>query len=218
MATELFEQASGLAYLGDRTIGLTSVDSSDSFGRRLRRIRGGDRTCVNELLRRWRPYIRSHARSLLKSHLARRVDSSDVVQDTLVRVHHRLSQFRGRTRQEWASWLKRILINEAKRTQRRHLADKRSVAVEDQRDSAAASESAADSQQSDNLILVERRARVMSALDQLPDPMHDVVVQRIFQRRPFRDIAQTIDRSESAARMLWSRGIRRLRQLLDSED
>lgn len=169
------------------------------------------------MLARWRPYLRNHARNLLKSHLARRADSSDVVQETLVRVHQYLKQFQGRTRQEWAAWVKQIMLNEAKRTGRYHLAEKRSVCSEDPRTDAAR-DVQTEEMPLDKLVIAERRAIVLECLDRLEQPMREVVIRRVFARQPFREIALVVERSEGVTRMLWSRGIQRLRQVVDADE
>ncbi len=203
-------------------ITLTSIDSPESFESRLERIRDGDDESFNEMLARWRPYLRNHARSLLKSHLARRADSSDVVQEALVGIHQYMKRFKGQTRHEWAAWVKQIMLNEAKRTRRHHLAVKRSVCSEDHRpdaaqDAGAIQDLGAENRAIDELIVSERRALVLQSLERLEQPMKEVIIRRVFAQQSFREIAIRVKRSEGVARMLWSRGIRRLRQLVDSE-
>lgn len=201
--------------LGRRcVINRPSIDSSLSFGDRIERARSGDQSCFNDLLAKWRPYLRMRARDLLGQGVANRADSSDIVQETMVQAHRNLSSFRGNTRFEWAGWLKRILFNEVRRTRRYHLADKRSVAIETQMDDSGIPQSSFDDRAS-KLVEFERGVQVVLALGQLTTLMREVVVRRVFHKQSFREIAGELNRSEGATRVLWSRAIKRLRQVMN---
>jgi DNA-directed RNA polymerase specialized sigma24 family protein len=66
-------------------------------------------------------------------------------------------------------------------------------------------------------MLNERDARIAAALEQLPPDMRAVVVGRVFRREPFEMLAGSLGRSSGSARVLWTRALRRLRQLLSAE-
>jgi hypothetical protein len=44
--------------------------------------------------------------------------------------------------------------------------------------------------------------------------MREVIVRRVFYQEPFDVVARAMDRSPGAARVLWTRAIRHLRQTL----
>lgn len=196
-------------------MGLTSFDSSRSFRSGLRLAQEGDREKLNELLQRWQPFIRKHAKNLFASDLQRRADSSDVVQETLLRIHKRVPQFAGLTRAQWACWVKRILANEAKRLARHHLAKRRSLSNESYRDSQ--SDAVESVSTTDILEQSERTVALLQALDNLPEPYQSVVRQRIFDKLSFVEIAEQIGRDAAGTRVLWCRGIKKLKNALDAE-
>ena len=64
-----------------------------------------------EDLERFRPFLYRQARRQLGSRLRRKLDAADIVQETLLKAHEKLKQFRGQTEAELAAWLRTILEN-----------------------------------------------------------------------------------------------------------
>src|SRR5262249_12707301 len=60
-------------------------------------------------LEHYRAYLRLLARLELDPRLQGKVDPSDVVQETLLKAHQALGQFRGRSDAQMAGWLRAIL-------------------------------------------------------------------------------------------------------------
>jgi RNA polymerase sigma-70 factor (subfamily 1) len=60
-------------------------------------------------LERFRPYLRLIARLHLPAALRGKLDPSDVVQDALVKALRHLDQYRGRSEEELAGWLRQTL-------------------------------------------------------------------------------------------------------------
>src|SRR5713226_5208632 len=79
-------------------------------------------------LERYRPLLRLRARQLhLDPRLKRRFDSSDLVQETLLKAHKNLHQFRGTTEAELVKWLQEILANALADQVRKATTGKRNV-------------------------------------------------------------------------------------------
>jgi RNA polymerase sigma factor (sigma-70 family) len=57
----------------------------------------------------------------------------------------------------------------------------------------------------------EEARRLAAAIEDLPARMRDVIVGRVFEQRPFEEIAAGLGCSPGAARVLWTRALRRLR-------
>ena len=80
----------------------------------------------------YRSYLRVLARVALRSGgaLKNKVDASDIVQEALLKAIVALPQFRGRTHQEFAAWLRAILANKFTDVAKHFAKQKRDVALE----------------------------------------------------------------------------------------
>src|SRR5262245_30233274 len=82
-------------------------------------------------LDRYRPFLHLQLRQLqLGIHFQRRFDSSDLVQETLLKAHQDLPEFRGQTSAEMLCWLQRILANVLADEVRKARAKKRDLDLE----------------------------------------------------------------------------------------
>jgi DNA-directed RNA polymerase specialized sigma24 family protein len=75
--------------------------------------RAGDPQARDALLERLRPYLKALIRSWLGTRLARQFAESDVVQETLLRIHRGFGDFRGQGVPEFLGWARRIAFNAA---------------------------------------------------------------------------------------------------------
>src|SRR5258707_1194326 len=82
--------------------------------------RNDDREALGKLLDGYRPYLRVLAQRQVYGPLARRVDASDVVQQTLLEAHQGIGGFRGESEAEFAAWLERILDHNVAEVVRNH--------------------------------------------------------------------------------------------------
>lgn len=174
-------------------------------------------------LERYRPLLRLQVRQVqLNARLQRRFDESDLVQETLLRAHVHLEQFRGQSEPELVKWLQEILANVLTDEVRKARAQKRDVAQEQSLQLAVAESAArldawlaADqslpSQQAERQELLLRLA---AAVEQLPADQREVIIQRDLQGSPVAQIAEQLGRTEKSVAGLLLRARRKLRESL----
>ena len=79
---------------------------------------------------KYRDYLHLLARLRLAPHLRGKLDASDVVQQTLLKAHQAVGQYRGRSDAECAAFLKGILTHNLADALRHYAAARRDVAAE----------------------------------------------------------------------------------------
>jgi RNA polymerase sigma-70 factor, ECF subfamily len=168
--------------------------------------RAGSFTSLGQLLDHYRDYLLHIANSELESDLAAKVNPSDVVQDTFLQAAKRFRTFRGQTDADLRKWLRRILINKLRDTnkhyfqrQRRALSLERPLDIEDLH--------AGQIPTNDALVACENQAIVQAALQTLPEVYRRVIELRHFERQSLKEIGQQLDRSPEAVRKLWCRAL-----------
>ncbi len=197
---------------------LTSAESL------LREAKAGTPDCLGALLQLYGNYLKVLAAGQLDRRLSARIGPSDIVQETLLEAHRDFAAFRGTTRQEFLAWLRKILVNNLSRTAERHLhAAKRDVRrevaipvlTEALNRSAGRLEAVlADSatSPSSNFDRQENALIVADQLAELPRDYREVLTMRHLQGMSFDEIAECLNRSPGAARMLWLRAVEALRK------
>lgn len=187
------------------------------------RARRGSGDSLGRLLQMYRNYLMVLAGTQIERRLQPRMSPSDIVQETMLRAHANFGQFRGASEPELVGWLRQILVNNlAKFVEQHVLAARRDVrrevsierlgqALEQSTIQLAAllpagsrSPSAAAQQREEAVLLADRLAMLA------PD-YREVLMLRNLQGLPFETIAEQMDRSVSATRMLWLRAIEKLR-------
>jgi RNA polymerase sigma-70 factor (ECF subfamily) len=192
--------------------------------------RQGDKSSIGVLLQQYRNYLMVLASTQLEHRLQPRVSPSDVVQETMLRAHKNFGQFRGTTEAELLAWLRQILVNNlAKFVEQHMLAARRDVrrevsierlgkALEQSTVQLAALLPAAGT--SPSMAVQQREEAVLLAdrLAQLPADYREVLMLRNLQGLPFEEVAQQMERSVGATRMLWLRAIEKLRTVYGNEE
>jgi RNA polymerase sigma-70 factor (ECF subfamily) len=184
---------------------------------------------LGEMLERYRNYLKLLARAQIDLCLRRRMDASDLVQETFLDACRDFGQFRGRTEAEFRAWLRKILIyNVAKFVQQQVNAKKRDARREISlhQHLAALNKSSARfdgalagsiSTPSVQAVRRERAAIVADYLAQLPPAYRTVIVLRNLEGLPFAEVAERMGRSSGAVRVLWARALEQLRKLLAAQ-
>ncbi len=186
--------------------------------------RDGDASARNALLERHRDALRRMVGMRMDRTLQRRVDASDIVQDVLVEANRRLTDYLESTGMPFQLWLRHLARDRMIDAHRRHHAARRNVAREQPLEAASQNDQSAF----DLVALVRDREltpaaaathheleqRFQAAIETLDDADREVVLMRHFEQLSNKDVAQTLEISESAAGMRYLRAMRRLRTIL----
>jgi len=196
--------------------------SPSGIARSIRLAREGEPEALNDLLDAHRNYLRFLAASCLHREMRGKADPSDVVQETLLKVHRNFGQFRGTTESEWMAWLRTILVRNLTDLQkgfqrlRRRVTRERSLEGVVDRSSAMLRNMLPSPDPSPSLEAQHRESAtlVADALAELEPEDSEVVILRSLHELDWNAIAVRTGRSPDAARMLWARAMQRVGGLL----
>ncbi len=201
------------------------IESSNGteLTRLLERARSGNAAAQGQLLELYRNYLRFLARAQIGSTLRVRLDSSDLVQETLLDAHRGFEKFCGTSEAELVAWLRRILVRNLAdqlrhdRRQKRTRERQESLEAMLERSSLSVHEALARGISSPSAQAVHREQAVLlaDAISRLPADDQEVIVLRHVERLKFEKIALRMGRSAGAVRMLWARALERLRSEME---
>lgn len=199
-----------------------AIDVPDSL---LARLRGGERAAFEQVYR----WFERPVYTLALRVCGEREQAADVLQDTMLKVFHRIGDFRGTGRgvgcgaghqggdgdaSPFWGWLRQIAVNEALmslRRSRRHddalpLPDGSDAGAEPVDDRSPPPPAAADA------------AALQRALDRLPAVTRSVIWLYHAEGYTHEEIASLMARTPSFSKSQLSRGTKRLRELLEPAD
>lgn len=157
-------------------------------------------------------------------HATNKMGVSDIVQQSMIQAVENVNAFRGNSYEEFKGWLRQIVVNEARQTQRKFTADKRDVA----RERPAQSPSGQFNLQADfadslptpgtDLAANEEAERIQQVLSTLPEDYQQVIQLRNWEKLQFGDIAERMNLSVSGAAKLWYRALAALKKNFEQND
>lgn len=177
------------------------------------------------VLERVRPYLRLLAQAHLGDPLKKKVDASDLVQQTLMQAHEDLHQFNGSSEAQLVAWLKKILRNRLIDMARHWKVQKRDLGrdvdlqqrVEDSfrmvDDWLVASHTSPSMAAHGNEMMVKLAASV----EKLPEKLRTVVVMHHLQGMKLVEIAKEVECDETTVGRRLFRGIKQLGELMNEQ-
>jgi RNA polymerase sigma-70 factor (ECF subfamily) len=189
------------------------------------RARSGDETALGTLLELYRNYLRLVARSMIGVALRVKLEPSDLVQETFLKAHREFPTFAGNGEPELIAWLRKILAHNLADQVKHHrrktrdlkrqesldaLLERSGITIQDALASRASSPS-------EGAVRREQAVLLADAVTQLPPDYREVFILRTLEHVPFDQIAIKMNRSQGAVRMLWSRALERLNQMLEGQ-
>lgn len=187
------------------------------FAELLERARDGDRDAVGQLLDGYRPWLRLLAQRQIGRRLEKRLDASDVIQQTCLSAVAKLGLFNGRTEAEFVAWLKRIhecnLQNVVRdNVLRQKRAVSREASMNDSRTAGLINElPILQSSPSQRVLQDERAVLLVRTLERLSDEQRDAIRLRYLEGLPVAQIADEMNRSVHSVAGLIRRGLENLR-------
>lgn len=177
---------------------------------------------------RYRSYLIVLARILVRTggRVHHKIDSSDLVQEVLLRAHVARSQFQGKTEAELLAWLRAILANKFTDATRHFGRQKRDAALEQSyRETLDESASrlrrlvpAQLTSPSQKVERIERELRLAEALATLPDDQREAVELHHLSGNTVAEIAEQMSRSKASVAGLLRRGLKDLREHLEKKN
>ena len=202
------------------------ISSSGEISQLISAAREGDGEHLGELLQKYANYLRLMALTHMDARLRSRVSPSDVVQETNCDAHRDFPKFRGQSEAEFVCWLRTILVHNLARLIERHVLTekrdvRREVSLHQIRQSMQRSTirlhnllAARDETPSSQAVQRERAVVLADQLAKLIPDYRDVIIFRNLEALPFAQVAERMERSEGAVRMLWLRAVQTLKQML----
>jgi RNA polymerase sigma-70 factor (ECF subfamily) len=176
--------------------------------------RSGDATAREKLLALYRPYLRLSAGRRLPRVVQKRVDASDIAQQTLIDAVRGLDDFRGRTEPEFTAWMMRLLERNLLQSLRNHTLGKRDVRLEqnwtDESGSAQMvwhSLAGSGSSPESRVLHGETALQLAAVLDKLPADQRTAVEMRYIAHKSLQEIAEEMERTVGSVAGLIRRGV-----------
>jgi RNA polymerase sigma-70 factor (ECF subfamily) len=185
---------------------------------------GGDGAAREELLRMYRPYLRLVAGRRLPAIVQKRVDASDLVQQTLIDAVRGLPEFRGQTEPEFTAWMMKLLERNLLMSVRNNTLGKRDVRLEQDWTDASgsaqmiwASLAGDGSSPMSSVFRGEAALQLALALDKLSGDQRVAVEMRYIGQQSLEAIAGEMGRTVGSVAGLIRRGVEALETLLPPE-
>ena len=185
----------------------------------------GDVGAIEDLLQQYLPALKEFVRQKAGAHLLAREQSSDLVQSTCREVLEHMHGFKYQGEKAFKNWLFTMALRKVIGRARYYRAEKRDIGREvTPRAGTPSSTSGPDPQEAESLLTPSRFAmaresqgKLDRAFEQLGPDYRAVIVMARVAGLSHAEIAQRMNRSEGAVRVLLSRALARLATLAEQE-
>jgi RNA polymerase sigma-70 factor (ECF subfamily) len=192
--------------------------------RLIQRVGLGDLEAFAQLFEHYRAYIRRQVAARMGPDLRRKVDASDVLQETYLTASRHIGDFQGRTPEAFFQWLLVVANRRLTDTYRRYFGfEKRDIRREWAGEGMGVGSSADGWEELlrdampaplEEVSRRELRQRLRAALAVLPEHYCEVLHLRYFEGLKLDEIGKRLGKSKGAVAMLLSRAAEKLRALL----
>jgi RNA polymerase sigma-70 factor, ECF subfamily len=181
------------------------------------RAREGSPDALSELVERFSPRLLAVIRLRLGPALRARLESRDVLQETWLKALARLDSFAGAGGATFMAWLAQIAVNEIRDRADYHGRQRRDAGREEPLGPAVLEGLAARVRSETSRVALDADLRRLeAALESLSPEHREVIVLRRLEDRPPHEVAERMERSPDACRMLLARALAALAVAMDA--
>jgi RNA polymerase sigma-70 factor (ECF subfamily) len=179
----------------------------------------GDKSALNQLYNVYSERVRWMVRFRMGGELRSRLESMDLVQDTLIHAFNGLGGFTYKNEGDFVRWLSKIAENELRGNIKKLHAEKRDIRKEIRLDNygpttiAGLAGNAASNKASTPSVIMSRKEeldKLARVMDSLKSEYRDVIVLTKIEGLSYKEIAAKLDKSSEAVRKLLSRAMAEL--------
>ena len=190
----------------------------------LEALRSGDEAALATFLQENEQALLAFIRSRIGTQLQKKVEPEDVLQEVSIEAVRVLSQMDLST---WdpLNWLFQLCQRKIIDAHRRHFASKkrdagREMALPEGSEAAGLADLLAASMTTPSAAFSrdQRQLRMMAVLETLPEDQREALRLRYLVGLPSKEIAEKLGKSNGATRVMISRGLNRLQEMLSEED
>lgn len=194
------------------------VEDIDSITLLISRAKLGCDKSRDEVLTRLQPYVATTVQRNSNSMLSSKLGESDIVQRSLIKVFEKFETFRGNSGSQFRAWMKQVISNEVKQTNRNWNRQCRSV----ERESAPVSNDIAmvanDPTPGTKAVESEQLEILQSSLEKLSERERKIVELRNVENLTFNEIATRLNRNVDAVTKTWYRALIKLQRLMAQDE
>jgi RNA polymerase sigma-70 factor (ECF subfamily) len=194
-----------------------------SFGQKTQQLvvlaKAGDKSALNRLYNIYSERVRWMVRFRMGGELRTKLESMDLVQDTLIHAFNGLDGFTYKNEGDFVRWLSKIAENELRGNIKKLHADKRDIRKEVRLDNygpttiAGIAGDAASCQAATPSVIISRKEeldKLARVMDTLKSEYREVIVLTKIEGFSYKEIAAKLDKSSEAVRKLFSRAMAEL--------
>jgi RNA polymerase sigma-70 factor (ECF subfamily) len=177
----------------------------------LARACAGDREALGQLLENNRDYLRHLADRLLDDRMGRRIDASDVVQQTCLSVHKQIGDFVGQDAAQFAAWLRQIHERNIRNAVRDQLHTEKRAISREERLADVDVHAVRQTTPSQHVVRREESVRLAKAIAQLVEDEREALRRRYLEGQSVAEIAAAMGLSKDALARLFKRAMKNVK-------
>ncbi len=176
----------------------------------------GDHQASRWLYQRYRPLLAVMTSARIPAQMRQRFDTEDVLQSSFSNAFHALKDYEFTTEEAFRSWLLSVALNKLHDRVRANRAGIRSAYKEISGVDFDARQDDHSQSETPSVIVsqAERRARLLSAIQSLPQPQRDIVTMRCLESRGWSQIAAHTALSEDQVRRRYSDALQTMQRIV----